>query len=183
MKRVSAEIMQREWENKEGAREIKAKREGNPRGLVIWASTAIRCWGPEKGKEAAAAANQRSRAEVTEDRALDLPNQCCSSRLWLSSCSCPSRQVKDAPEHCPGRGPAYSHGRGPLRSSAQTAPRCFQPQPVPGAGNFSGVAGVACLLLSSFVSLDLNLVGLFAKKTPHLISDYHCEFKEHHGKT
>lgn len=33
MKRVSAEIMQREWENKEGAREIKANREGNPRGL------------------------------------------------------------------------------------------------------------------------------------------------------
>lgn len=37
MKRVRAGIRQGQWESREGAPEIKAKREGNPRGLAVCA--------------------------------------------------------------------------------------------------------------------------------------------------
>lgn len=37
MKRVRAGIMQRQQESREGARKIKANREGNPRGLAVHA--------------------------------------------------------------------------------------------------------------------------------------------------
>lgn len=132
MKTVSAEIMQREWENKKGAERLNWTAK-EIQGDLIWLSIALRRW-ERTGKKATAVAKQRARAKVTDDVVLGLPSRSCSSRSEAVSrwgpCSASPRLRLPWPLW--GWRP-----RGAVPWQRVLQPPGFQPQTFPGAGNFS----------------------------------------------
>lgn len=173
MKTVSAEIMQREWENKKGAERLNWTAK-EIQGDLIWLSIALRRW-ERTGKKATAVAKQRARAKVTDDVVLGLPSRSCSSRSEAVRSILSSQQVRTLLSIAQAEVTVAFVGLTATRSSALTASPSATGFP---ASDFSWcwellcMAQMVCLLLSSFVWLDLNLVWLLAKKITHLVSNY-----------